>query len=181
MNKHLKLVREFHDTLLFPQAESGKTLPLSDMEIIWYQALLMEAGSEVLKAVKVGEITEILGGLVDLAYVALAAIAKQGGEVFDHEIPWEHDWFVLPVIKDVSNKINCCTSGEIDKYSEIYYLCSYLAKVFVNADFDKAFQVIHDHNISRIKMSSESIYDDIDNIRKLKLQKMPDLSGCLYE
>jgi hypothetical protein len=82
MNIHLKLVREFHDALLLPQAEPGITLRLSDMEIIRYQVLLMEAGSEVLNAIKAGEMAEILVGLVDLSYAALVAIAIQGGRCY---------------------------------------------------------------------------------------------------
>jgi hypothetical protein len=141
----------------------------------------MEAGSEVLKAIKAGEMAEILVGLVDLAYVALAAIAKQGGDVIDKPIYWRQDGFVLSVMQIVSDKISHCTSGDTNKYSEVYCLCGHLARSFVNADFDKAFQMIHDHAISRIKTSSESLYDDTDNIRKLKLEKTIDLSECLYE
>ena len=181
MNEHLKLVREFHDTLLFPQAEPGSSLRLSDMEIIRYQALLMEAGSEVLKAIKAGEMAEILVGLVDLAYVALAAIAKQGGDVIDKPVYWQHDGFVLSVMKVVSDKINLCASGDTDEYSEVYSLCIHLARGFVNADFDKAFQMIHTYRISRLKTGGESLYADSDNIRYLKLQNSPDLSECLYE
>ena len=42
MNKHLKLVREFHDAFSFPQAEQGANVRLSEMDIILRQALLME-------------------------------------------------------------------------------------------------------------------------------------------
>ena len=34
MNKHLKLVREFHDAFSFPQAEHGENVRLSEMAII---------------------------------------------------------------------------------------------------------------------------------------------------
>lgn len=53
MNKHLKLVREFHDVFLYPQAEQGTNIRLSEMDIIMRQALLMEEGSELLKAISV--------------------------------------------------------------------------------------------------------------------------------
>jgi hypothetical protein len=181
MNAHLKSVREFHNTFLFPLAGPGSTLPLPEMEIIKYQILLMEAGSEVLKAIKAGEMAEMLLGLVDLAYVALAAIAMQGGDVIDKPIFWRHDGFVLSVVKAVSDKINRCTSGSTDQYSEVYCLCIHLARGFVNANFDKAFQMIHDDNLFRVKKSRESLYDDTDNIRKLKLHNSPDLCECLYE
>lgn len=181
MNEHLKLVREFHDALSFPQAEPEIGLRLSDMEIIRYQSLLMEAGSEVLKAIKAGEMAEILIGLVDLAYVALAAIAAQGGDVTDKPVSWQHDGFVLSVMKAISDKINRCASGAADEYSEVYCLCIHLARGFVNADFNKAFKMLHAHHLSRIKKGSQSIYRDAENIRRVKLENGPDLSECLYE
>jgi hypothetical protein len=45
MNKHLKLVREFHDAFLFPQAVYGANVRLSEMDIILCQALLRQAVS----------------------------------------------------------------------------------------------------------------------------------------
>lgn len=181
MNEHLKLVREFHDLLLFPQAKSGAESRLSDMEIISYQALLMEAGSDVLKAIKAGDMPEILSELVNLAYVALAATAMQAEEVIDKPVLWHQDWSLLSVAKGVSDKISYCTSGCTDHYLEVYCLCAHLVRGFVNADFDKAFRMIHDNNISRVKVSGESLYVDANNIRKLKLQNKPDLCDCLYE
>ena len=53
MNKHLQLVREFHDDFSFTQAEYGADVRLTDMDLILHQALLMEEGSEVLKAIHV--------------------------------------------------------------------------------------------------------------------------------
>lgn len=162
MNKHLKLVREFHDACSFPQAEQGVNRHLSDMDIVEHQALLMEAGSAVLKAIKTGEMVGILAGLVNLAYDALRAIARRGDDVTDHPVTWRHDGFILSIMRILSDKINQCTSGSSDDYSEVYGLCAHLTRSFINADFDKAFQMIHDS-----KMSHQA--------------KAPDLSDCLYE
>ena len=162
MNQHLKLVRAFNDELSFPQAEQGADVRLSDMDIVIRQALLMENGSAVLKAIKAGEMVEILAGLVNLAYCALGAIAMRGGEVLDRPVTWHHDGFVISVMRALSDKINDCTSGSSDNYSAVYCLCVHLVRSFVNADFDKAFQMIHDVNISR-------------------QVKIPDLSECLSE
>jgi hypothetical protein len=181
MNEHLQLVRAFHAALSFPQAAAGTNGRLSDMEVTRYQALLMEAGCEVFKAIKAGEMAEILLGLTDLAYVALAAIAMQGGEVVDKPVSWKQDGFVLSVMQGVSDKINQCASGSTDSYSDVYCLCIHLARGFVNADFDKAFRMIHDYALARLKTSGESMYSDSESIRSLKLQKAPDLSECLYE
>ncbi len=162
MNKHLKLVGEFHGALSLPQAEHRVNARLSDMDIVGHQALLMQEGSAVLKAIKAGDMVEILAGLANLAYCALDAIAMHGGDVVDQPVTWRHDGFVVSIMCILSDKINNCTSGSTDAYSEVYCLCVHLTGSFINADFDKAFQIIHDCKMSR------SI-------------KTPDLSECLFE
>ncbi len=162
MNEHLKLVREFHDTFSFPQAEQGANVRLSDMDVVMRQALLMDEGSAALKAIKAGDMVEILAGLVNLAYCALAGVAMQGDDVTDHPVTWRHDGFVVSIMRVLSEKINNCTSGSADDYSAVYCLCAHLASSFINADFDKAFHMIHNGKMS-------------------KLVKAPDLSECLFE
>ncbi len=162
MNKHLKLVREFHDAFSLPQAEPKAAIRLSDMDVVMRQALLMDEGSAALKAIKSGDMVEILAGLVNLAYSALGAVAMQGGDVTDTLVAWRHDGFVLSVMRALSDKINHCSSGSSADYSAVYCLCIHLSRGFVNADFDKAFQMIHDGKLS-------------------KPPKIPDLSDCLYE
>lgn len=181
MNGHLELVRAFHDALSCPQATQGSNGRLSDMEAVEYQALLMEAGGEVLKAIKVGEMLDILAGLINLAYVALAAIAKQGGEITGKSVAWQQGGFVLSIMRIIADKINGCSSGGTDGYSAVYCLCVHLTRGFVNADFDKAFYMVHQYNIARATQNGESFYSDSDSFRKLKLKKTPDLSACLYE
>lgn len=162
MNKHLKSVREFNDVFALPQAEQGANERLSDMDIVMRQALLMEEGSAVLKAISAGEMVEILAGLVNLAYSALGAIAMRGGDVADRPVTWRHDGFVLSVMRILSEKIHHCTSGSTDDYSEVYCLCAHLTGSFINADFDKAFQMVHDGKMSKPPVT-------------------PDLSDSLYE
>ena len=162
MNMHLKLVREFHDTFSFPQAEQGANIRLSDMDVVMRQALLMDEGSAVLKAIKAGDMVEILAGLVNLAYCALGPIAIEGGDVVDRPVTWRHDGFVVSIMRALSDKIHNCTSGSTDDYSAVYCLCIHLTRSFINADFDKAFQMVHDGKMS-------------------KPAKTPDLSDCLYE
>lgn len=162
MNKHLKLVREYHDTFAIPQAEQGANLRLSDMDVVLRLALLMEEGSASLKAIKAGDMVEILAGLVNLAYSALGAVALQGGDVTELPVTWRHDGFVISIMRALSDRIHNCTSGSADAYSAVYCLCIHLTRGFINADFDKAFQMIHDGKLS-------------------KPAKIPDLSDCLYE
>jgi len=162
MNKHLKLVREFHDAFSFPQAKHGVNEHLSDMDIVMNQALLMDKGSAVFKAIKAGDMVEILAGLINLAYCALSGVAMQGDDVTDHPVTWRHDGFILSIIRILSDRINNCTSGSSDDYSALYCLCAHLTSGFTNADFNKAFQTIHDG-----KMSKEI--------------KTSDLSDCFFE
>ena len=177
MNKHLKLVREFHDAILFPQAEHGTNVRLSEMDIIMRQALLMEEGSELLRAVKAGDMVEILEAMIDLAYCALGAIAIQGADILDQPVSWQHDGHVISLIRLFSDKISNCSSGSPDNYSEVYCLCVYLSRSFINADFDKAFQMVHDSKMSRLAKSGKLA----EEILKSKFFKKPDLSDCLYE
>lgn len=162
MNKHLKSVRELHDTFFLLQAEHGANARLSDMNIILRQALLMDAGSATLKAIKSGDMVEILSGLVNLAYSALGAIAIQGGDVTESPVTWRHDGFVLSVMRILSDNIHRCSSGNPEDYSSVYYLCAHLSRIFINADFDQAFQRVHSGKMSQA-------------------QTAPDLSDCLYE
>jgi hypothetical protein len=173
MNEHLKRVREFHESCGLPQADYGVHKHLSDMDIIMRQALLMDAGSETLTAIKSGDMVAILAGLADLAYYALGAIALQGQDVVEEPVLWRHDGFVLSVMRLLSDKINQCASGQVEHYSALYCLCAHLAKSFINADFDKTLLMLHNNNMARLNERRKS--------RPEKLPKAPDLSDCLYE
>ena len=150
MNKHLKLVREFHDTGAFPQAPPGANAHLPEMAIIMRQALLMEEGGGLFKAIKAGDMVNILAGTINLAYCALGAIAIQGADVLDSQVSWRHDGFVISLVRLFSDKINHCTSGSPDDYSAVYSLCAHLSNSFINADFDKAFQRVHDSKMAQL-------------------------------
>lgn len=176
MNKHLKLVRAFNDTLSLSQAEYGANGHLSDMDIVMRQALLMEEGSAVLKAIKAGDMVELLAGLVRLAYYALGAIAIRGDDVVERPVTWQHDGSVVSLMCTLTEKINSCTSGSTEDYSAVYCLCIHLTRSFINADFDQAFQMLHDGNLSAWTNSA-----DAGEVQKLTLSKSTDLSECLYE
>ena len=181
MNKYLKLVREFHDAFSFPQAEHGENVRLSEMDIILRQALLMEEGGELFRAIKAGDMVEILAGMINLSYCALGAIAIQGADVLERPVSWQHDGFVISLMRLFSDKINNCASGNPDNYSEVYCLCAYLSRSFINADFDKAFQMVHDSKMSRLGKSGKFICENVEEILRSKFFKTPDLSECLYE
>jgi Phosphoribosyl-ATP pyrophosphohydrolase len=181
MNKNLKLVREFHDSFSFPQAEHGENERLSEMDIIMRQALLMEEGSELLKAIKTRDMVDILAGMINLSYCALGAIAVQGADVSDRPVSWQHDGYVISLMRLFSDKINNCASGSPDNYSEVYCLCVYLSRSFINADFDKAFQMVHDNKMSRLGKTGTLTDENTEEILKSKSFKIPDLSDCLYE
>jgi len=162
MNKHLKLVREYNDTFSISQAKPGASEQLHDLDIVMRQALLMDEGSAVLKSIKAGDMVQILAGLANLAHCALGPVAMRGDEVTDCPVTWRYDGLILSVLRVLSDKINSCTSGRTEDYSNVYCFCAYLASTFINADFNRAFQLIHDGKMS-------------------KSDKIPELSECLFE
>lgn len=179
MNKHLQLVRDFHDRFGIDQPEYPETAHLSTMDIVMRQALLMDCGSETLKAVTSGDLAKILAGLVDLAYNALAAIACRGDDVIATSVVWRQDGSVLSIMRVLSEKINSCTSGESIHYSALYNICEQLARGFINADFDKAFRIVHDNLMARASKGVAQNYEQ--RIERETLPDAPDLSDALYE
>lgn len=162
MNTHLQWIRELHAINAIPQPEQGVREALSDMDVIMRQAFLMTGGSEVFRALQSGSMEKILLGLTDLAYAALEGLALQGADVQEQPVAWQHDGYVLSLMRIVSDKINLCSSGRAEHYSGVYCLCRHLTSSFLNADFDKALQVLHTSKLE-------------------KHDNAPDLSDCLYE
>ncbi|WP_262963792.1 nucleoside triphosphate pyrophosphohydrolase family protein [Methylobacter psychrophilus] len=172
MNKNLQLVREFHDVFSCRQAQQGANLSLSEMDIILRQGLLMEEGSQLFKAFKAGDMVAILAAMINLSYCALQAIAIAGADVLDRPVAWQHDGHIISLMRLFSDKINHCTSGNPEDYSAVYCLCAYLSRSFINADFDKAFQMIHDGKMSQV---------GDEQPEEIPKHKVGDLSDCLYE
>ena len=181
MNKHLRLVKEFHEAFSVPQPENGANGRLSEMTIIMRQALLMEAGGELFRSIKSGDMVNILAGMINLSYSALGAVALQGSDVLEQPVSWQHDGFVISIMRLFSDKINKCTSGSPEHYSDVYGLSVYLSRGFINADFDKAFQMIHNSKMSRLGKSGTLSSENAEDILKPNFFKTPDLSDCLYE
>ncbi|MDD4914643.1 MAG: nucleoside triphosphate pyrophosphohydrolase family protein [Methylococcales bacterium] len=171
MNDHLRLVRDFHQKYGISQPEYPETAHLSDSEIILRQSLLLQCGSDICKAISGGDLEKILAGLVDLAYNALAAIALRGDDVINVTVSWRQDGSVLSMVKTLTDRMNNCNSGETVDYSGLYALCRHLCKFFLNADFDNAFQLVHDSLIAQQALHAGSE----------TLDKAPDLSTAFYE
>ena len=166
MHNHLALVKASHCT---PKIEN-ETPHLSDMDIIIYQALLMEAGGITFKAFKSGEIADILTGLVALAYAALQALVQQDEDMGMPTVERHQEYQMLAIMRLLSDKIQHCSSGNGTDYCELYYLCASLAIGFLNADFDKAFQVYCEWRTTN-RDYNEDYYK----------ANLPDLTDCLYE
>jgi hypothetical protein len=161
MNPHLALLKTI-STGPFSQAKS-----LFDMDIILSQALLMDAGSATFKAMKSGEISEILTGLVALAYNALLPLAGQDQGLIEQTASHQ-TYHLLAIMRLLSEEISQCSSGKAEDYSRLYHSCSHLATDFLNADFDKAFRAYHEWR--ETNKSANTI-----NLKTL------DLKDCLYE
>lgn len=173
MHQHLTLIKTVQPR---QKVVEGETMPVSEMEIILTQALLMDAGSATFKAIKSGEIADILAGLVALAYTSLQALAMQDEDIVEHQGAACQTYQLLAIMRLLSDKIQNCSSGQAKYYSELYHLCTHLASGFLNADFDKAFLAYHDWCEARVDSSEETT--KMLNPQKTKL---PDLTDCLYE
>jgi hypothetical protein len=177
MNKHLQYVREFRETFSLPQAAFGTEGHLSDMDVVMRQVWLMEAGSEVFRALKKGDMADILARLAGLAYCSLNAVAMLGEDVVEQPVLWRHDGSVLSVMKLLSEKIHGCVSGKAADYSALYCTCAHLARGFLNADFDKTLQMFHAHHMNHCKRYGA----DFDKDGEVIHAQGVDLSDCLYE
>jgi hypothetical protein len=169
MHDHLALLKN-----LKPMIEERDTV--SDMEIILSQALLMDAGSITFKAIKSGEIADILVGLVALAHSALLALAMQEQEIIEPARESRQEYQMLAIMRMLSEKIHHCSSGKAQDYCELYHLCASLTSVFLNADFDKAFQVYHEWY-----KACQGLSHDANKIYDQHKSTCPDLTDCLYE
>jgi len=175
MNKHLQAVREFREKFDFPPPAEH----VSDMAIVMRQAWLLEAGKQVLLAIRQGDMAAILTRLTALVYLALNAIAQRGCEfeVDEQPIVWRHDGTVLSLMRLLSDRINACSSGQCKDYSELYCVTAQLTGGFLNADFDKAFGVFHQHQLE----TGIPYGQDVENRGEVDWARLPDLSDCLYE
>jgi len=165
MNNHLTLLQSLQNQ----PKNKGETPHFSDMDVISAQATLMEAGSLTFKAIKSGEISGILAGLVALAYAALQALAAQDQDILENSGENQPVYQMLEIMRLISEKVHDCSSGQAEHYSGLYYLCSHLATDFLNADFEKAIQVYHEWN---------KVRQVVGDHQKTNL---PDLTDCLYE
>lgn len=173
MHHHLALVKTMQP---HPKFTEGEIPCVSDMDIIFSQALLMDAGSVTFKAIKAGEIAEILAGLVALAYTAIQALAMQDKDIVENQGEGYRQYQMLAIMRLLSDKIHDCSSGWVEHYSGLYHLCASLSSGFLNADFDKAFLVYHEWH----KVCLDSNHDT-NKIHDPHKAKLPDMTDCLYE
>lgn len=181
MNSHLQLVRDFHQHFGIAQADSHSSTALSDMDIVMRQALLLACARETFEAITEGDSVQLLAGIVDLAYNALAAIACRGDDVVAASGRWRQDGSVLSLVKALSDKVNACTSGETVDYSALYCLCQQVSQGFINADFDGAFRAVHQAIMLQAPPHAVRNTDYASRIAAETLPTAPDLSPYLFE
>ena len=143
---------------------------VTDMDIIYTQALLMHGGNATFMAIKSGELANILVGLVALGYVGLTALTVRRSEVLEHLNYEPHAYLMVDIMRQLSHKIGACASGNAEDYSSLFRFCAHLATDFLNADFDKALWLYHDWRMCH--PVSEACDFDKD---------FPELTDCLYE
>jgi hypothetical protein len=173
MHHNLALVKAFQTS---SQAVTNETPHVSEMDIILFQALLMEAGSATFKAMKSGELEGILAGVIALAYTSLQAFAAQDKELGENQDGFHQEYQLCPIMRQLSDKIQHCSSGQAEHYAELYHLCAYLTSSFLNADFDKAFQAYHEwHGTYKDKAGETAKMPGLIKVKPLGL------IDCFYE
>ncbi len=171
MNHNFQLVADFHQLSQKNNVVEAKT-SMSDMTIIEQEAILMEETGALFHALKLGDLSCILAGLVNLSYASLYSLVLTGQPVAEKEHSHPYDGQVLSIAKNISRHVNACLSGQAEDYYNLYCLCKELAKDFLNADFDSAFQVVHDNRMNFYKDNPSYPHYHVDT---------PDLSDYLFE
>ncbi len=168
-NPQIALIEQWFNSI-------GKSLAsdnngLSDMEIIQFQALLMNNGADLLRAFKQGDMAVVLAGLVNLAYssASAAVLAGAGEQMPPVSVNWRHDGRMISIMRSLSHHIDACCSGKIEDYAALHELCKRLVRDFLNADFEKAFQHVHQTHLEN------------HHVPVAQPINMPDLSDCLFE
>jgi hypothetical protein len=179
IERHLQQVRDFHERLGIPQAPVHSPIHLPEMEVVLRQTLLYQCGHETFSAIVESDMAKMLSGLVDLAFNALAAVAISGEEVQPVNIAWRQDGSMLSVAKVISDRIHRCLSGEASDYAALYCLSEKLAREFINADFDGAFDHVYQEMMKTPVPESRAGLS-----QRLGMESPPqsiDLTDSLYE
>ncbi len=171
MNDNFQLVADFHRLSQKNYAADAET-SMSDMTIIEQEAILMEETGALFHALKLGDLSCILAGLVNLSYASLYSLVLTGQPVAEKKHHHPYDGQVLSIAKNISQHVNDCLSGQAEDYYKLYCLCKELAKDFLNADFDSAFKLVHDNRMSFYKDNPTYPHYHVNS---------PDLSDCLFE
>jgi hypothetical protein len=166
MNAYLELMNTLNDSRCKRHGDSE----LTDMEVISSQSSLMEAGSLTFHAMQVGELSEILTGLVALAYAALEILAVKNAEIVEDANVKSNDYIMIIIMRRLTQKIADCSSGNPVDYLILFNYCRHLARDFINADFDNALIIYHNWRVSQ----GNATLVNRKNI-------LPDLADCLFE
>jgi len=166
MKTHLALVQQTQNV---SSAADTNTDQLTDKEAMFYQEVLMEAGSATIKALRLGDTTKMLAGLVSLTYTALQAFATRNHAPIENVGEGYQIYQKLIIMQLLSAKLHNCSSGQLTSYAELYYVCANLASGYLNANFDKAFIAYHEWQ-QVCQVSKEDC-----------ISKRPDLAECLFE
>lgn len=168
-NPQIALVEQWFQSI--SKSLNSNREALSDMEIIQFQALLMDNSANLLRAFKQGDMAMILAGLVNLAYssASAAVLAGVGEQMPTVSVHWQHDGLIISIMRSLSHHIDACSSGNVEDYAALHELCKRLTRDFLNADFEKAFQNVHQTHLEN------------RHVPIAQPVNMPDLSDCLFE
>ncbi len=102
-NQQIALVEQWFQSIGKPLDNAQGAL--SDMEIIQFQALLMDNGANLLRAFKQGDMAVVLAGLVNLAYSSVTAAVLAGAreDMPSASANWRHDGLIISIMRSLSH------------------------------------------------------------------------------
>jgi len=175
-NKHLQMVRDFHEAFKYEQDLNQLTPKLA----LARPSYISEEVGEWLSSLAAGNKVMTLDALCDLPYFALGTIAILGGEVVplaacvlsgvpassNELMAYHYNLLTALVEKPTPKEVGYLEEIIVDQCSEVYWNCMQEAEVGLNADFDGAFTEVHASNMSKLGGDGQPIYDEAGKIRK---------------
>ena len=175
INKHLAMVRAFHEAFNYTQAEheTSGLIVMPNKTRFGRMSFIAEELAEILGAIASGDRVEQLDGAVDLAYFALGTLAiigcnVSGGITSGRDQPLQAlVGATNRVLRTLSFYEEDDTRRDLSEALSFLYLCSVnFADRFVGADFDAAFEEVQRSNMSKLGEYGEPVYNGAGKICK---------------
>lgn len=195
INKHIAMVRKFHDAFEYEQDEGI----LTQKQYYSRASFIAEEMAEFLRDKASGKRVGELDAMCDLAYFALGTLAILGEDVMEPKRCKQMDIYGA-FLKLMEAHFNLTIPGDeeyFESHSEFLAsrekttecLIAYCSSAYwhaidmvdngIDADFDKAFAEVQRSNMSKLGLDGRPIYNDAGKILKGPNFSEPELSQFL--